>query len=216
LDGKIPINLQFPATSQGKTFTGCPANGITLASAGCPAGTTTGTDNFGQSVCVYPTDNLAAATALTDITNPDGTFNSTADMNGRTGLDKYYYDVNTGWLFLYVAQQKPNALGPSPLANCKDAAVPDPSCPNNANGETYYVCPPEGCKDYVISVTDNNYQPGVSTCPDPYKAGLGAPEPTPLFHLTLTGTTTPPVARNPISGAFPHYEASSATAPVCK
>jgi hypothetical protein len=216
LDGKIPINLQFPATSQGKTFTGCPANGITLVSAGCPAGTTTGTDNFGQSVCVYPTDNLAAASTLSEITNLDGTFNSTADGNGRTGLDKYYYDVNTGWLFLYVAQQRPNALGPSPLANCKDAAVPDPSCPNNANGETYYVCPAEGCKDYVVSVTDNNYKPGVSTCPDPYAAGLGAPEPTPLFHLTLTGTTTPPVARNPISGAFPHYEASSATPPVCK
>ena len=213
----VPINLQCPSnpvqpgcpiTPTGGTglYSGCPANGISLASQGCPDGTTQATDNRGQPVCVYPTDTLAPAASLSEITNADGTYNN---------LNKYYYDSATGWLFLYVAQQDDNSVGPSPLANCKDQAIPDPSCPNNANGETYYVCPPEGCRDYVITVTDSSYLPGVSTCPDPYAAGFGAPEPAPLYHLALTGTTTS-VERNPISGIFSHYAASAATAPVCK
>jgi G8 domain len=230
----VPINLQCPSNpvppgcpyspDMGITFyAGCPANGITLASQGCPSGTTMGTDTNKQAVCVYPTDTLVSTANLSDITNPDGTYNSTPDMNGRTGLDKYYYDPTTGWLFLYVAQQDANPVGPSPLGSCKDAATPDPSCPNNANGETYYVCPPEGCRDYVITVTDSSYKPGVSTCPDPYAAGFGAPEPTPLYHLTLAGTTTtvvrdpilnPPMAPN--MGVFSHYAPNAATTPACE
>jgi hypothetical protein len=227
-DRQFLINLQcpsnplpaagcpFPLNVGGviQNYSGCPADGISLAAQGCPPGTTEANDNRGQSVCVYPTDTLSAATALSDITNPDGTYNSTPDSNNRTGLDKYYYDPTTGWLFLYVAQQDPNPVGPSPLANCKDQSPPDPSCPNIANGETYYVCPAQGCRDYVITVTDPAYKPGVSTCPDPYAAGFGAPEPPPLYHLALTGTTTS-VVRDPITSAFPHYGASSSTTPVC-
>ena len=220
-----PINLLCPSNpvpsgcpyspDGGTTFySGCPANGITLASGGCPPGTTQATDNRGQTACVYPTDTLVPAASLSEITNSDGSYNSIPDMNKRTGLDKYYYDAPTGWLFLYVAQQDPNPDGPSPLANCKDQSPPDPSCPNNANGETYYVCPAEGCRDYVITVTDNTYTPGVSTCPDPYAAGFGAPEPTPPYHLTLAGSTNT-VVRDPIAGAFPHYSADATTAPVC-
>ncbi len=219
----VPINLQCPSNpvqpgcpykfspDMGKTnfsYSGCPANGITLASQGCPTGTTMAKDNRGQMACVYPTDTLTAATSLSDITNTDGTYKN---------LDKYYYDSATGWLFLYVAQQDGNAVGPSPLANCKDQATPDPSCPNNANGETYYVCPAEGCRDYVITVTDPNYAPGVSTCPDPYSSttNFGAPEPTPLYHLTTVEDTTTPVERNPVSDPnFPHY--TPVNAPVCE
>jgi len=227
LNGTVPINLQCPSNSvvsgcpyspdMGITFyTGCPANRITLASAGCPTGTKQVTDNRGQMACLYPTDTLASAGTLSEITNSDGSYNKTVDGSGRTGLDKYYYHEGTGWLFLYVAQQNENSLGPSPLASCKDQAIPDPSCPNNANGETYYVCPPEGCRDYVITVTDSNYSPGVSTCPDPYAAGLGAPEPPAPYHLTLKGQPTVPVVRKSIAGAFPHYAAGSGTAPICQ
>ncbi len=213
----VPINLQCPSNPVQPgcpfktaifSYSGCPANGITLASQGCPAGTTMAKDNRGQMACVYPTDTLTPAGSLSEITNPDGTYKS---------LDKYYYDSGTGWLFLYVAQQDSNAVGPSPLANCKDQATPDPSCPNNANGETYYVCPAEGCRDYVITVTDPNYAPGVSNCPDPYSSttNFGAPEPTPLYHLTTVTDTTTPVVRNPVSDPnFPHY--TPVTAPVCE
>jgi hypothetical protein len=229
----VPINLQCPSnpipagcpytptSGPADPYVGCPADGISLASQGCPMGTQQGTDNRGQAVCIYPTDTLAPATSLnnamdpTRLTNTDGTYNSTKDTNGRTGLDKYYYDAPTGWLFLYVAQEDHNPEGPSPLANCKDKSPADPSCPNNANGETYYVCPAEGCRDYVISVTDPNYKPGASTCPDPYAANLGAPEPTPLYHLVRSDSTTTTVVRNPMAGDFPHYAATTATAPVC-
>lgn len=207
LNGNIPINLQYPATANGKTYTGCPANGITLASNGCPQGTTTATDNFGQQVCVYPTSNLTSASSLSEITNTDGTYKS---------LNQYYYDPGTGWLFMNVAQQNPNAIGPSPLANCKDQTTPDPSCPNVANDETYYVCPPEGCTDYVITVTDPNYKPGPSSCPDPYAAGFGAPEPPAPYHLALASSPASTVVRNPIPGDFPHYAPSSATTPMCQ
>jgi hypothetical protein len=64
------------------------------------------------------------------------------DPNRYKDLTKYYYDPGTGWLFFYVAQQDPNPDGPSPIASC-GGDTKDPACPNNANGETYYVCPPE-------------------------------------------------------------------------
>jgi hypothetical protein len=223
----VPINLQCPANpvlpgcpyspDRGTTlYSGCPANGITLLSStpgGCPPGTVQGRDNRGQDVCVYALSTLSPATALSDITNPDGSYNDTPDAQGLIGLDKYYYDAGTGWLFLYVAQQNANAVGASPLANCAQSPI-DPSCPDTANKETYYVCPPEGCKDYVIAVTDPGYKPGASNCDDPYVAGFGAPEPPPLYHLVVTGSTTS-VVRNPIAGAFPHYTASPPTTPVC-
>jgi hypothetical protein len=221
----VPINLQCPsnpipagcpykpAPGPADPYTGCPANGITLASSGCPDGTTMAMDNRGQQACVYPTDTLAPATSLnnamdpTRLTNPDGTYNS---------LDKYYYDSDTGWLFLYVAQEDANPVGPSPLANCKDRSPSDPSCPNNASGEAYYVCPAEGCRDYVITVTDSNYKPGASTCPDPYAAGFGAPEPTPDYHLVLSATPATTVVRDSMPDPnFPHYAATSMTGPMC-
>jgi hypothetical protein len=169
-------------------------------------------DNRGQPACVYPTDTLTAGT-LSQVTNPDGTYAS---------LDNFYYDPDTGWLFLNVAQTDENTAhsnaarppgGPSPLANCSVQSPPNPACPNTANGENYYVCPPEGCRDYVITVT--GYTPGPSNCPDPYAAGFGAPEPPAPFHLVLTSNPSTTVVRNPIAGDFPHYEATSVTAPMC-
>jgi hypothetical protein len=225
----VPINLQCPSNPvpancpyaqptpfpQGP-FIGCPANGITLKGSGsCTSPSTQDKDNRGQNVCVWPTDTLVAANSLSEITNSDGTYNSTTDMAGRTGLDKYYYDSATGWLFLYVSQIVANPVGPSPLGNCKDKSPADPACPNNANDETYYVCPPQGCRDYVITVTDPNYTPGVSSCPNPYTAGFGAPEPTPKYHLVTTEMSPMTVVRNPISQTFPHYAATTTTTPVC-
>lgn len=216
--GNIAINLQcpsnpVPAGCPANGYIGCPADGITLAPQTCPPGTTLGTDTNNKPVCVYPTDTLVAANSISELTNPDGSYNSTPDGNGRTGLDKFYYD-SSGWLFVYVAQTDENPIAPSPLANCQDAATPDPSCPKNATGETYYVCPAEGCRDYVITVTDPAYQPGVSTCT--YPANLVAPEPTPQYRLALSTNTSTIVSRNPITGTFPHYAAGSGTAPVCK
>jgi hypothetical protein len=197
--GKVPINLM-----PNPGFSGCPANGITLASLGCTTGMTA-TDNFGQQVCVYPTSALTEG-SISDLTNPDGTYKS---------LSKYYYDAKSGWLFFNVAQQDANAIGPSPLGNCgPDATTKSPSCPNNAINESYYVCPSKGCTDYVVTLTDSSYTPGPSACSDPYPT-YALPEPTQPYHLAYLGGTTPVVRQEAGAGtSFPHYVAE--TAPVCK
>jgi len=194
-----PVNL-LPGT-------GCPANGIIPMSGSCTPPTTKGKDLFAKDVCVYPKSTLTAVPegqGIEAITNPDGSYKD---------LTKYYYDSGTGWLFFYVAQQDPNPVGPSPIASC-GGATKDPACPNNANGETYYVCPPEGCTDYVVRLNDSSYTPDVSTCPSPYPA-YKVPQPKQPYHLAYLGGTTSVTRENAGTGTdFPHYTAQ--TAPVCK
>jgi len=201
----LPVNL-MPGT-------GCPANGImpVPVSGTCPAGTTTGTDNFAKKVCVFPKTKLAA------VPNGQGIDTITDPTTGNyKSLTQYYYDSGTGWLFFYVAQQDPNPIGPSPIASCA-GPTKDPACPNNANDETYYVCPPEGCTDYVVRLNDNTYMPGASTCPNPYPT-YAVPEPTLPSHLAYLGGTTS-VVRSPMGGGtdFPYYaDSTNPTGAVCQ
>jgi hypothetical protein len=203
--GGVPVNLM-----PNKGFSGCPGNGISLESEGCPDGTTTASDNRGQSVCVYPKQTLTKAENITDITNANGTYKD---------LTKYFYDAKSGWLFFYVVQQTSNAIGPSPLGNCgTDAATKDPSCPDTANKESYYVCPPEGCTDYVVTVTDDTYKPGVSKCEPAYPTYElpQLPVSDQAFHLVYAGGTTPVERQSAGTGTnFPHYEVKG-KAPDCK
>jgi hypothetical protein len=202
--GGVPVNI-MPKMG----FSGCPANGISLESEGCPDGMTA-TDNRGQKVCVYPTQTLTEATDITDITKSDGTYKD---------LTKYYYDPRIGWLFFYVVQADHNAIGPSPLGSCgKTAATKDPSCPDTANKESYYVCPAEGCTDYVVTVNDEAYKPGESTCTTAYRkyALPVLPVSDQAFHLVYAGGTTPVDRQQAGTGTnFPHYEVKG-KAPVCK
>lgn len=196
--------------------TGCPADGITPVptSGSCPAGTTQGTDNRAQKVCVYPKNTLSSVSSFSALSNSDGTPTT-------NGLNDYYYDKNTGWLFFYVAQDQPNALGPSPLGSCTTRS--GGPCPNIANDETYYVCPAQGCTDYVVRLNDSSYKPGQSACPDPYDAAVNngtdatitnPPQP---YHLAYASGPSQgqSVVRNPAGGStdFPHYEPQ--TKPVC-
>lgn len=199
--GNVPINLEPDAG-----FSGCPANGITLASSGCPSPGTIATDNYGQQVCVYPTHTLTEAKSISELTNLNGTYKS---------LDKYYYDSKSGWLFFYVAQKDANAIGPSPLGNCgPDAKTKDPSCPNNAVNESYYVCPSKGCTDYIVRLNDSTYKPAASTCTNPYPV-YGLPEPSQPFHLAYVGGTMEVERQEAGANSdFPHYIAK--VPPVCK
>ncbi|MGH8275034.1 MAG: G8 domain-containing protein [Gammaproteobacteria bacterium] len=111
---------------------------------GCPAG--------GSNLPAVMT--LSPATHYADLTNSDGTPN----------IGKYYYDAATGYLWLNVVQEEPNAKGPSPIGSCDsnfDGGTPDPACPQN-HGESYYVCPKNGCIIYTIAMNDPNYTPGPS------------------------------------------------------
>ena len=140
--------------------------------------------------------------------------------NGPPILNNYFYDKTNGWLFVWVAQTEPNAQGPSPLGNCTGNKETDPVyCPSQTTGESYYVCPAQGCPSYRIVLNDPNYKPGKSACGDPYSAQQGyewPAGPTNQNTLVLANTTTPLVQAQMAGkqvGAtfpFPHYTANPA------
>ncbi|MGH8337338.1 MAG: hypothetical protein ACRETL_11085, partial [Gammaproteobacteria bacterium] len=104
-------------------------------------------------------DNISA------LTNQDGTPN----------LKNFFYDTATGMLYLNVAQEEPNPVGPSPTGSCNADGTGDPSCPDLAANETYYACPKNGCIVYTIAETDKNYRPGKSTCTPDVAYGITSP-----------------------------------------
>ncbi len=95
-----------------------------------------------------------------------GSISALTDSNGNPVLDKYYYDTKTGYLWLNIVQEEPNALGPSPIGSCDqnfDGGQPDPACQYaNGHGESYYVCPKNGCIIYTIAMNDPSYIEGTS------------------------------------------------------
>ncbi len=136
--------------------------------------------------------------------------------NGPPIINNYFYDSTNGWLFLWVAQTEPNAQGPSPLGNCTGNKTTDPVyCPSQTTGESYYVCPAQGCPSYRIVLNDKSYTPGKSNCGDPYTEGYEWPDgPMNENTLVLAGTETPvDQAQMPgkqVNGKFPfpHYTAN--------
>jgi hypothetical protein len=149
-------------------LTGCPTVGVSLqTNGGCLAGGTEFTDQQGKPACKFPTSTLSEVEPR-DIKGmtTDGT------LSGPPNLDKYFYDSNTGMLYLWIVQTDANAAGPSPLGNCTGQASDPPFCPQLTNGvstgEPYYNCPAEGCSNYRITLNDPTYTvntAGQSTCP---------------------------------------------------
>jgi hypothetical protein len=174
----------------------CPSVGVTPFNGSCPSPST---KDRTRPLCIYPKNQLM----------PAGSIDELKDASGNPVLTKYYYDHNTGWLFLNVAQTNKNAVGPSPLGACTGNATNDPYfCPSKNTQESYYVCPAEGCWDYGITLNDSTWKPQPSNCGDPY-ANYGTPQ-TPKLdgELVAIGTTTP-INRTEgggQGGAFPHYK----------
>jgi len=160
---------------------GCPAHGILPNddNAACPPGSflTTQRNNF--PVCAFKPTALSPG-EYRDLTNVDGT---------PKAFDKYYYDKTTGMLFFYVIQDRPNAVGSSPLGSCP-TGTSDPACPNPndpKNPESYYACPTEGCSTYTIRMSaSTTYDPGPSACTtsDPASIYKAKPE---YARAPLTG-----------------------------
>ena len=184
--------------------TGCPADGVTPTSDGtasgtCPAGADKEDDQQSLPACIFKKTTLHAAKDISELMVGD-----------QPMLDTYFYDKERGWLFLNVAQEFPNAHGPSPLADCPGHAA----CPDLAAGESYYTCPPQGCLDYTIRVNDPNYVPGESKCGDPY-GPYEQERPVGDFRLAYKGT--PPLEEVKATAAgtatFPYYVPSKE--PVC-
>ncbi|MDM0015614.1 hypothetical protein QTH87_24465 [Variovorax sp. J22P168] len=137
--------------------TGCPAEGVTAMPAGgvCPAGSSAEGDGT-KRVCVFPREQLTAVGSLAALTNADGT--------PANGGRNFFFDAQTGMLFLYVQQASPNAHGPSPLGSCRGLPGDDPACPGKDELDTYYSCPPQGCINYSVELNDPNYVPGPANC----------------------------------------------------
>jgi hypothetical protein len=128
----------------------------------------------------------------------------------------YFYDQNTGLLFLDVQQGQPNGSaaysatggGPSPLGSC--ANNPDPACPDFMHGESFYSCPSGGCELYMVQVNGADYafdptQSGLKCQPYPtyaqqYPANLN------LLKNVSTGTvlTSAKLTATGAAGNFPH------------
>jgi hypothetical protein len=198
----------------------CPARGITPKPAGgCPAGTTEGTGTAGGkpvSWCFYPRTTLEPATSLAGMT-------TNGQLNGPPNLNKYFYDSNTGMLYVWIDQSDVNAQGFSPLGNCTGNPATDPYfCTENTTQEKYYVCPSQGCTTLRIKLNALNYLPGVSNCPV-FGPGGGAadwakntggatwpgPPTTDQNFLTFAGTQT--IAQTQPAGttAFPYNDVTS-------
>jgi hypothetical protein len=199
--------------------TGCPADGVTppndkttgeptgdFGNATCPAGAELiQADQTGKPACIYHKTDL---TRLTDDIGVKG-----LTQNGKPVLDKFYYDQKTGLLFLNVAQEYPNPIGPSPLGDC--AANSGAPCPHLATGETYYACPPQGCLVYTIRINDAAYEPGPSRC-QPYPT-YAQERPAGDFALAYVGNGQEPfttvTTKTDGTPEFPYY--SPTTEPVC-
>lgn len=147
---------------------------VAKTGADCPAGSTQQGTN-----CVFPQDVLERVDSAAEMLD-----------SGKPNLRKYTYDKDTGMLFLWVAQDEPNPVAPSPLGSCTgNKQTDDPACPDVAHGETYYACPAKGCHIYLIKLDDPSYKPGASTC-QPYEKYTAEPFKKPL-ELVLYGTKTP-------------------------
>ena len=199
--------------------TGCPADGVTpafdkdtgeptedSAKATCPADAKLETDQQNKPACIYH------KTDLTRITDDGIGVKGLVDA-GKPVLDKFYYDKKTGLLFLNVAQEFPNPIGPSPLGDCKDGSASP--CPATKDGETYYACPPQGCLVYNIRINDAAYEPGASKC-QPYPT-YAQDRPAGDYKLAYVGNGQEPfttvTTKQDGTAEFPFY--SPTTEPVC-
>lgn len=111
--------------------------------------------------------------------------------NGTPILDAFYYNPNTGYLYLNIAQEEPNPIGPSPVGSCNADGTGDSACPDIKHGETYYACPKNGCIIYTIALTDDanyTYTPGASVGA-PLATNL-KPAPSNPNKLVVRGTNT--------------------------
>ncbi len=169
----------------------------------CPSGSTPSAD---RKSCVFPTDQLDLVEDPAQMLNADGTPN----------LESFSYDKDTGMLFLWVAQDEPNPVAPSPLGSCTgNSGTDDPTCPDIAHGETYYACPAKGCHVYLIKLDDPSYSPGASNC-QPYEKYTHAPFTTPNT-LVLYGTTTAVQQTLAFDKAGdPFHTPTQATDPMCQ
>jgi len=197
----------------------CPSVGVTPLSStpDCPAAQ----KDEQRGLCIFPTTTMTRAD---EINCSDGNSNC-LNNNGTPQLDKYFYDSKSGWLFFYVAQIRPNASGanavppvtggPAPLGSCTGKSTDPYFCPSKTGGDSYYVCPPEGCWSYSVSLHDDSYSPQPSACSNPYGGNPDYSQ-TPVLEGQLALGTVPVVRTvdGGTGGKFPHYLPAAQSQPT--
>ena len=188
----------------------CPSVGIfPMLDGTCPADPDVTKDTT-RKLCIYAKKPMKPVVADATCITPSPS--CLVKKDGTPVLDKFFYDPTTGWLFMNLAQIRPNALGASPLGACTGNKATDPYfCPSQNGGESYYVCPAEGCWDYGIQLDDPTWAPAASSCPDPY-AKYGTP-PTPVLDGKLVsvadGSDVTRTQDGGVDSKFPHYLATT-------
>jgi hypothetical protein len=189
----------------------CPSVGVmpVPADGKCPPPSSKSTS---RSLCIFPTTPLTKAEVIDCTPQNQNCLNN----NGTPQLDKYLYDNKSGWLFLYVAQTRKNATtdtgGTAPLGSCTGDQKTDPFfCPSQTGGDSYYVCPPEGCWSYSIKLNDDSYTPQPSACLPPYGGSPDYSQATPLLEGQLAEGTSPVtrIVNGGTNGKFPNYRPSA-------
>ncbi len=165
LSAQNPANLNDYLPSNPSAYKGCPAHGVVgrdSPDATCPAGSTPAFAGVTQQpICIYPkAEDYTPVNSLADLTDPKT--GKPVDL----AKNNYFYDKDTGMLFFYVMQDRPNVSYTSPLGSC-DVANPPSYCPNPKGTpypESYYACPAEGCLTYTVRLDDPDYDPAPSAC----------------------------------------------------
>jgi hypothetical protein len=159
----------------------------------------------GSGTVAAPTQ-LTQAASITDLTDPTKCPNGTC----------YFYDQNSGLLFLNLVQEQPNSGGPysSPLGSCTGAkAGSDPGCAP----EDFYSCPGPGCELYTVMVDSSVYKPSAGSDCTPYGGAddYTQPYPTGMSQLAYPSGTIVQTALQGADSGYPHRVPTNAPTNYC-
>lgn len=163
-------------------------------------------------------------TSKTDVIPPPPTPITQVSSLSALTPSTYFYDQNTGLLFLDVEQEKSNGDsslnggnggGPSPLGDC-GGANPDPACP----AYSFYSCPSGGCELYMVQVNPSAYaydptSTGTACNPYPTYNQDYPPNLNMLENMVTNTVLTPDKISEIDKEGFPHLiDASGAACPT--
>lgn len=126
------------------------------------------------------TDEIFGKQKLSQVTSISQLEDQTTCPNGTC----FFYDENSGLLFINMVQEQPNAGGPytSPLGSCSGTqATSDPACA----AYNFYSCPGPGCELYTIEASSSKYEPGSPSDCTPYGGAGGATDYTQSYPANL-------------------------------
>lgn len=163
------------------TSTGTGTASVTSSNAACYASWCPSAPFYGTSAPAAPTPTLSPVASIADLTN------TTKCPRGEC----FFYDQQSGLLFINMVQEQPNAGGPysSPLGSCSGTTgTSSVLCAQ----DNFYSCPGGGCELYTVSVNTASYTAGAPSDCTPYgtaTTNYTQPYPAGLPRLAYTNGT---------------------------